>query len=42
METEKRTYLTVILPNRYSSEEVLHLLFVRSQTIYILHGASIH
>ena len=24
METEKRTYLTVILPNCYSSEEVKH------------------
>jgi len=46
METEKRTYLTVILPNCYSSEEVQHqalnLLFVHSQTIYISHGANVH
>ena len=39
METEKRTYLTVILPNCDSSEEVQHLalnlLFIHSQTIYI-------
>ena len=47
METEKRTYLTVILPNCYSSEQVQHqalkLLFVHSQTIYIIsHGANIH
>ena len=47
VETEKRTYLTVILPNCYSSEQVqyqaLKLLFVHSQTIYIIsHGANIH
>ena len=46
METEKCTYLTVILPNCYSSEEVQHqalnLLFVHSQTIYISHGANVH
>ena len=44
METAKRTYLTVILANCYSSEEVQHqglnLLFVLSQTIYISHGAN--
>jgi len=38
MKTEKGTYLTVILPNCYSSEEVQHqalnLLFVYSPTIY--------
>ena len=46
METEKRIYLTVILPKCYSLEEVQHqalnLLFVYSQTIYIPHGANIH
>jgi len=41
METENaHTYLTVILPNCYSSEEVQHQalnpLFVYSQTIYTL------
>ena len=41
METENaHTYLTVILPNCYSSEEVQHqalnLLFVYSKTIYTL------
>ena len=41
METENaHTYLTVILPNCYSSEEVQHqalnLLFVYSETIYTL------
>jgi len=46
METEKRTYLTVILPNCYISEDLQHqalnLLFVHSQTIYISHGTNIH
>jgi len=46
METEKRTYLTVILPNCYSSEEVQHqslnLVLVHSQTICISHGTNIH
>jgi len=39
-------YLTVILPNCYSSEEVQHqtlkLLFVYRQTIYISHDTNIH
>jgi len=31
METEKRTHLTVILPNCYSSEEVIRLHFAWRQ-----------
>ena len=46
METEKRTYLTVILPivtvqKKYNTK-LLTCFFVRSQTIYISHGANIH
>jgi len=40
METKKRTYLTVILPNCYSSEELQHQealnpLIVQSNHLYI-------